>query len=240
MKLLSHWNIRDEIKSNYGKEGGLEKQRLLYEVMKRIITQEIPLEVINSEKYSWNPYSNKVYEENNRQEVTANPESEKRYAVLLDFFNAQQKIDSYYPGLNTYIKRTFEADMEIPLQETEQLFGQYLSSPQAKNVAAVIKKRLGRDLEPFDIWYDGFKTRTSIPAETLDKATRTKYPNRQAVQDDLPNILVKLGFDTVRSKRYYFPYSGGSCPRFRSCCSFSYQGAEIIVEDADFQRWNGL
>jgi hypothetical protein len=193
MKLLSHWNIRDEIKSNYGKEGGLEKQQMLYEVMKRIITQEIPADVINSEKYTWNPYTNKVF--NDKQEVTFVPESEKRYAVLLDFFHAQQKIDPFYPGLDTYIKRNFEDDMEIPLAETEELFGQYLSSPEAKKVADVIKKRLGRDLEPFDIWYDGFKTRTSIPAETLDKATRAKYPNRQAVQDDLPKILVKLGFD---------------------------------------------
>ncbi len=193
MKLLSHWNIRDEIKSNYGKEGGIEKQRLLYEVMKRIISQEIPADVINSEKYTWNPYSNKVFKDN--QEVNVIPESDKRYAVLLDFFHAQQKIDPFYPRLNTYIKRNFEDDMEIPLQDTEELFGQYLSSPQVEKVAAVIKKRLGRGLEPFDIWYDGFKTRTSIPAETLDKATRTKYPNRQAVQDDLPKILIKLGFD---------------------------------------------
>lgn len=197
MKLLSHWNIRDEIKSNYGKDGGFEKQKMLYEVMKRIITQEIPVEVINSEKYTWNPYSNKVLNDN--QEVAATPESEKRYAVLLDFFHAQQKIDPFYPGLNTYIKRTFEADMEIPLQEAEDLFGQYLSSPQVKKVAEVIKNRLGRNLEPFDIWYDGFKTRTSIPAETLDNATRSKYPNRQAVQDDLPQILMKLGFDKAEA-----------------------------------------
>jgi hypothetical protein len=193
MKLLSHWNIRDEIKSNYGKENALEKQKLLYEVMKRIITQEIPVEVINSEKYTWNPYSNQVLLDN--QKVASTPEKDRRYAILLDFFHAQQKIDPYYPGLNTYIKRNFESDMEIPLTDAEELFRQYLSSPQVKQVADVIKKRLGRNLEPFDIWYDGFKTRTAIPAEVLDKATRSKYPNRQAVQDDLPQILMKLGFD---------------------------------------------
>ncbi|PLX20043.1 MAG: hypothetical protein C0599_09895, partial [Salinivirgaceae bacterium] len=38
LKLLSHWNIRDEIKSNYAdKEHGLDKQRTLYRVMKRIV-----------------------------------------------------------------------------------------------------------------------------------------------------------------------------------------------------------
>jgi len=197
MKLLSHWNIRDEIKSNYGKEGGLDKQLLLYEVMKRIITQEIPLEVINSEKYTWNPITNKVY--NNREEMSFTPESEKRYAMLLAYFHAQQKIDPYYPGLNTYIKRNFESDLEITLPEAEILFDQLLSSPQVRKVAGIIQKRLGRDLQPFDIWYDGFKTRTTIPSETLDMATRKKYPDRQAVQNDLPEILIKLGFEKSKA-----------------------------------------
>jgi hypothetical protein len=89
--------------------------------------------------------------------------------------------------------------MEIPLDQVETLFKQYLSSPQVKQVAEVIQKRLGRNLEPFDIWYDGFKTRTSIPAATLDNATRSRYPNRQAVQDDLPRILTSLGFKKDRA-----------------------------------------
>jgi hypothetical protein len=193
MKLLSHWNIRDEIKTNYGNSEGLEKQRMLYEVMKRIITQEIPSQVINSPVYTWNPVSNKVLENGN--EIVASPEPSLRYAMILDYFHAQQKVDPYYPGLNTYLLRSFEKDMEVPLADLENLFTTYLSSPEMEKIAGVIRNRLGRDLEPFDIWYDGFKTRTSIPAETLDKATRKKYPNPEAVQQDLPRILVKLGFD---------------------------------------------
>jgi hypothetical protein len=42
MKLLAHWNIRDEIKSNYGQPSGQEKQEMLYNVMLRIINQDIP------------------------------------------------------------------------------------------------------------------------------------------------------------------------------------------------------
>jgi hypothetical protein len=197
MKLLSHWNIRDQIKSDYGSPEGLEKQRLLYTVMKRIVTQEIPAKFINSDKYTWNPYTNKVFEQD--KEIAATPEPFTRYAVLLDFFHAQQQVDRYYPQLNTYIRRNFEADMEIPLEDVEKLFTTYLSSPEVKKVADVIRKRLGRDLEPFDIWYDGFKTRTSIPAETLDKTTRSKYPNPGAVQKDLPQILIKLGFSKEKA-----------------------------------------
>lgn len=197
MKLLSHWNIRDEIKSNYGKENGLIKQRMLYEVMKRIISQEIPQNVINSAAYTWDPYTNKVYD--NDQEVESASEPFTRYAVLLDFFHAQQKVDQYYPELNTYIKRNFESGMEIPIEDVESLFDQYLSSPEVAKVAAIIKDRLGRDLEPFDIWYDGFKTRSSIPAEKLNELTTSKYPNWQAVQNDLPEILMKMGFSREKA-----------------------------------------
>jgi hypothetical protein len=192
MKLLSHWNIRDEIKSNYGSAAGLDKQRTLYEVMKRIVTQEIPSEVINNNTYTWDPFTNKVFEMGKEIETTSEPST--RYARILDFFHAQQQVDSYYPNLNTYIRRSFERDMELPLEELESLFTTYLASPEVQKVAAVITKRLGRELEPFDIWYDGFKTRTSIPAESLDKATRSRYPNPEAVQKDLPQILMKLGF----------------------------------------------
>ena len=63
MILLSHWNLRDEIKANYNKgDEGLQKQQMLYEVMKRIISQEIPKEVINSGDYDWNPVSNSIFQ----------------------------------------------------------------------------------------------------------------------------------------------------------------------------------
>lgn len=46
MKLITHWGLRDELKSNYNTEGGLEKQKMIYQVMQRIIDQSIPKEVI--------------------------------------------------------------------------------------------------------------------------------------------------------------------------------------------------
>ena len=43
MVLLSHWNLRDELKADYAdKENGQEKQEMIYKVMERIIRQEIP------------------------------------------------------------------------------------------------------------------------------------------------------------------------------------------------------
>lgn len=193
MKLITHWGLRDELKSNYSnKTDGLEKQKIIYEVMKRIITQTIPNEVINNDKYTWNPYTNKVFD--NNVEIKTTPEPSTRYFHLLQNFKAMQAIDQYSPAFPTYISRKFDQEMEIPQAEVEKMFIDFISSPTVKEVSKLIQKRLGRKLQPFDIWYDGFKSRSNIPAETLDAKVKEKYPNKEALVNDLPQILMKLGF----------------------------------------------
>jgi hypothetical protein len=198
MKLISHWGLRDEIKANYGKKDGLEKQKIIYEAMKRIVKQEIPKEVINSEKYAWNPYTNKVSE--NGKEINSVPEPDIRYQKILDNFKALKNADTFYVDLNTFIKQKFEGEMEMPQEEIEKLFVEFVSSPEVKKVAALIKKRLGRDLQPFDLWYDGFKPRSGIANEVLEKTVGKKYPNSQAFKNDMVNILTKLSFERKKAE----------------------------------------
>ncbi|MCB2196099.1 MAG: hypothetical protein KQH79_09565 [Bacteroidetes bacterium] len=199
MVLLSHWNLRDEIKSNYAnEENGIEKQDMIYTVMKRIIDQSIPEKVINSGDYDWNPFENKVYQ--NDQEVALSTEPDTRYQKILDNFHANKAADPYYTDYNTFIKRAFSGSKEIPQAEVEKLFDEYLSSPVAKEVGQLIAKRLGRDLKPYDIWYDGFKARSSISEETLNEMTQKKYPDAQAMKEDLDNILKKLGWNDERAE----------------------------------------
>ncbi len=198
MVLLSHWNIRDELKSAYADPKALEKQRMIVEVMNRIISQDIPVKVINSGELDWNPFQNKVYKDG--QAVDCQPEPDTRYRHLLDNFKALKAMDAYYPpALNTYIKRNFDQNMEISLPEVEALFTRFISSPQAKQVAQLIRARLGRDLEAFDIWYDGFKPRSGIPGEELDQIVNKKYPNAKALEKDFPTILSKLGFSKEKA-----------------------------------------
>ncbi|HAH60006.1 MAG TPA: hypothetical protein DCL86_17880 [Bacteroidales bacterium] len=192
MKLITHWGLRDELKSNYAGDHGLEKQRMIYNVMKRIIDQSIPQQVINRDEYAWNPETNKIY--TNGQESAGNPEPDTRYKVLLDNFKVMKSIDAYSPHLPTYIDRAFEGAMEIPQEDVERLFIEFVSSPQVKEVAKYISTQLGRELEPFDIWYNGFKSRGGIPEEQLTAMTSLRYPNAKAFEADLPNILTKLGW----------------------------------------------
>ena len=197
--LLSHWNLRDEIKANYAnKSDGLEKQKIIYQVMQRIISQEIPEKVINSADFEWDPYANQVYQ--NRKAIDATPEPNERYQQILNNFNANKAIDPYYPDQNTFIKRQYDGAKEISAEATEKIFTDFLRSKETVKVGKLIKKRLGRKLQPFDIWYDGFKARSGMDESKLDAQTRGLYPNAAALEADLPNLLVKLGYDKKRAQ----------------------------------------
>jgi hypothetical protein len=199
MVLLSHWNLRDEIKSNYAdKENGTAKQEMVYRVMERIISQEIPGKVINNPEYEWAPYSNKVTKDG--AEVEAEAEPDTRYSHVVSIFNASRAVDPYYPGMNTAIARSFSGGMEISQEDAATLFSEYLGSPQLKELAAIIRERLGRDLRPYDIWYDGFKSRSSMPETMLTAKTSALYPDPAAFNAGMPGILVKLGWSPERAK----------------------------------------
>lgn len=199
MKLISHWNLRDELKANYNKgEEGLLKQNMIYQVMLHIIRQDIPDSVINNPAIQWNPFTNKIYKEG--KEITAAAEPDTRYQMLLENFQALKAVDPYTPIYPTYILRAFDAGMEIPEAQVRKLFTDLCSSPQVKQVGNLISKRLGRALQPYDIWYDGFKARSNMNMEMLDKMTRAKYPNTQAFEADIPDMLIKLGFKPEKAR----------------------------------------
>ncbi|MDA3779073.1 MAG: hypothetical protein PF487_02385 [Bacteroidales bacterium] len=199
MILLSHWNLRDEIKANYANhENGIEKQEMIYTVMKRIIDQTIPEKVINSGNYEWNPIENKVFDGEKEIEFATEPDT--RYTQIINNFKALKALDKYHPVLDTYIKRKFSGEMEIPQAEVEELFTELLSSTEVKKVGKLISQRLGRDLKPYDIWYDGFKARSSISEEKLNSITEKRYLNAKALNDNLDELLMKLDWSKERAK----------------------------------------
>ena len=193
MVLLSHWNLRDEIKSNYADvPNNFEKQQMIYKVMEHIACQSIPADVVNNPAYDWAPYSNKAYA--NGKEVSLAAEGSARYSHILETFKVEQALDPYNPQLPTGIKRNFEGGMEISAEDIEEMFINLVSSPEVDKVAELIKARLGRDLQPYDIWYDGFKSRSAISEDVLTAQTRRRYPDAKAFEKDMPNLLRNLGF----------------------------------------------
>ncbi|NUM35393.1 MAG: hypothetical protein HUU50_12655 [Candidatus Brocadiae bacterium] len=192
-KLITHWGLRDEIKGQYSKADGLAAQKMLYHVMNRIVGQEIPSEVINKNTHQWNPISNELFQEGKK--VTFTPEPDTRYENMIKNFHAVRKVDPYYPNFPTAIRRHFELSMEISVDEVEKIFREFLSSPLVPEAGKLIEKRLGRKLQPFDIWYDGFKPRSSMSQEMLDKMVAQRYPDFTSFEKDIKAILLQLGFD---------------------------------------------
>ena len=199
MVLLSHWNLRDELKASYaGGEKGMEKQEMIYKVMEHIINQDIPRIIINNPEYEWAPFSNIVTKGGAQVEAAAEPDT--RYEHIANIFRAMKNIDPYNPEMNTAIMRKFSSEMEISQEEVEALFDSYMSSPQLVKLGALIKKRIGRDLKPYDIWYDGFKTRSTIPEDQLTSKTSSLYPNPEAFKAQMPVMLKKLGWSPERAE----------------------------------------
>ncbi len=140
MRLISHWNLRDELKADYAdKEQGPAKQRLIIKVMERIVTQTIPAIVINNPRVDWDPFTNSVSvtpaEELEADapakpaQVDPAPEPDTRYARLLAHFHAARQVDPYVPVAPTQIARTFEIQREIPEERVKALLTQVLTSP---------------------------------------------------------------------------------------------------------------
>jgi hypothetical protein len=208
MRLLSHWNLRDEIKANYSdRQSGLAKQRMIQQVMERIVTQTIPQVVINNPTVDWNPYTNEVKpaaakdsDATTSQPITNAPEPDTRYATLLKDFNAARKADPYSPTAPTLIDRRFQEDREIPEAQLKAMLERVLTSPLVAQTAQLIQSRLGRPLEPFDIWYNGFRPGSQYTEAQLDEIVAKKYPTAEAYQKDIPNLLIKLGFSPDRAQ----------------------------------------
>ena len=208
-RLLSHWNLRDEVRAAYAEPDGTARQRALAKVMERIVTQEIPLAVVNDPAVDWNPFTNEVrpsppeeVETGARPPPSVDParEPDTRYAHLLAQFRAARKVDPYSPAAPTALARKFEVDREIPEARMVAMLTEILTSPLVPRVAKLAERRLGRPLEPFDVWYAGFRPGSRLPEAELDALTRKRYPTAQAYAADLPRLLEALGFPPEKAR----------------------------------------
>lgn len=194
-RLISHWGLRDEIRALYGREDGLPRQRLIAKVMERIVRQEIPAAVVDSGDWEWDPESNRVRRPGESEWRDSPREDDARYRHLRAVQRARAGADPYFPALPTHIDRSFARDREMSEDRVRALLESILTSPTAAKVGARIAESLGRPLEPFDLWYAGFRPSAGADEDALSRITRARYPDADAFRRDIPRILGMLGFD---------------------------------------------
>jgi hypothetical protein len=211
MRLISHWNLRDEIRASYPLPDAVDRQRTIQQVMERIVTQTIPAAVIDDPRVDWNPFTNRVtastaidYDPTRFPARTTPPSAEReadvRYQMLLANFHAARLADPFSPNAPTAIARAFDEGREIPEERVRDIFEAVLVSPLVARTARFIEDRLGRPLEPFDIWYDGFRGRGAYGQDELDRIVAERYPDADAFHADIPRILEALEFDPAMAR----------------------------------------
>jgi len=140
--------VQDEFRD--GREG-LLRLRLVQTALERVVTGTAPAAVFEDPSVSWDPAGNGV------QSAGSPPlADDTRYLALLRTFQAARKLDPFAPATPTWIVRHFTGDRQFPETRVAGLLEQVCGSPLAAVTARLIATRLGRKLEPFDLWYGGF------------------------------------------------------------------------------------
>ena len=212
MRLLSHWNLRDELKADYARreDGPRQAARDREGDGAHRRRRRSPPPSSTTRGVDWNPFTNEVrpaaVKDSDGRAGAAEaplrgPEPDTRYAMLLARLPApSRQADPYSPTAPTLIARRFDEDREIPEARVRKMLEDVLSSPLVPRVAELIEKRLGRKLEPFDIWYSGFRPRAPYSEAQLDEIVRKRYPTAEAYKKDIPNLLVQLGFTKEKAE----------------------------------------
>lgn len=195
LTLHSHFGLRDNLKEEYTRKGGYARQEITGKLVEHITQGTVPVEFIQDTSTRWNPWTNQLFriEQGKPVQIEFKTEGTKRYAGLLAEFKNKSSRDKLYSDGSTVIKRTFE-NSNLQSDEVESLIRNFLSDSVIVSAGRLISKRLGRPLQPFDIWYSGFQSQSVFSANMLDSITRSKYPDPMALQKDLPSILSKMGF----------------------------------------------
>ncbi|HLO67775.1 MAG TPA: hypothetical protein VK188_12195, partial [Holophaga sp.] len=117
-----------------------------------------------------------------------------RYKVWLDDFKAVRQADAYCPTAPTHIARSFEHGRQLPEARVLDMLKEVCASPLVARTAKLIEQRLGRKLEPFDIWFNGFRPGAGLDEAKLDELTRKRFPTPEAYRKEMPKLLMDLGF----------------------------------------------
>ncbi len=193
--LHSHRGLRDNCKEEYTRNGGYERQKLTGKVLEHIVLGTVPKQFLSDTTTRWNPWTNTLILAGSSQSAKPDTtlEGPVRYAGFRSIFLNRSSEDLNYPPGSTVITRTFNSQNSEPA-EVEKIIRELLSDPAITEAGKLIQKRLGRPLEPFDIWYSGFQEQSLYPADQLDSITMARYPDPISLQKDLPSILQKMGF----------------------------------------------
>ncbi len=188
-RLIAHWLVREQIKAGYGREDGVRMQRALAWVMARHVDGSIPRSVMDgSAAAAWDPQRNTL----DGVPASGPPVGPERYRQWLAHRGLAERFDAIHPDHPTAMARKFDLQREIPEAEVERLLVELLEAPVRRDLAALLRRRIGRPLEAFDIYFEDLVE--GGDAAELDAAVRARFADERDFQRRLPEVLRGLGF----------------------------------------------
>ena len=130
-------------------------------------------------------------------------EPDTRYAMLLAHFHAARAVDPYSPTAPTlHRSRASSSSARSPRRACRRCCDAGARRRRWRpTVAKLIEQRLGRPLEPHDLWYDGFERARKHREAELDALTRKRYPTRRGLREGHPaHPAAGSGFSPERAK----------------------------------------
>jgi hypothetical protein len=194
-RLQSHWGLRDYMMSLNGQPDALPRQRAILDLMRRVVDGEIPEAVLDNPAVTWNVPEGRI--ENGKKKALAVGHGPLRWEQFRKVWRAQLAIDPHRHRGNM-IDEKFLEEREIPEKTVVALLTELLSSPLAERVGRFVSARLGRPLEPFDVYYRGFASGAAKAPLSYD--IRERFPSAAALGQAIPRILERFGWDTARAE----------------------------------------
>ncbi len=194
-RLISHWGLRDYMTSLNGTPHALRKQRAIADLMRRVVDGAVPAEVLDDPSVRWSVGEGTIA--NGAGTRRARGHGPLRWEKFRRMWKLQRKLDAYRIHGNL-IDEKFLEDREIEESVVVGILTDVLSSPLARRVSRYVSDRLGRPLEPFDVYYTGFTAGASKPPLAYD--IKARYPSVAALQSAIPDVLTHLGWTRERAE----------------------------------------
>ncbi|MBI4365887.1 MAG: hypothetical protein HY543_03620 [Deltaproteobacteria bacterium] len=188
-RAISHWGLRDTMMQLYDDPAGLKKQRAILDLMRRVVDGQVPTVLLNNPDARWDIPRHQVRVGGKTMPETLH--GPLRWTHFRSLFQALRKIDPH-TRFGNMIRTKFLEDRELPEPRVRKILTGILGAAAASEVGKWLARRLGRPLEPFDIYFKQFTRHTDERCESGDLAQR--FPDRASLQNAIPQILAQLGF----------------------------------------------
>ncbi|MCB0328628.1 MAG: hypothetical protein KDD70_03160 [Bdellovibrionales bacterium] len=180
-KLRAHWDLRDQIIRGFRIGRGRATQAQLFTALELFAIGDLPHKSAKE----------LLRKAENSPKGSHQATLTKRYKPLERVLRAEHIMAEHTLPAVSMLEREFEFRQEISISRLEKIALDILESPLCFRVADALSRRIGRSLEPYDLWNTAFRQRPALSA----LAPRITNRDVMSFGDNIEGLLTNLSFD---------------------------------------------